>query len=139
MSIKKVSIAGIAGGVVAFFAGWLVYGILLKDFMAEHMNMSIHRAETDFIWWAMIASHLVWAVLLAYIFNRWANITTLGAGFSAGAVISLLVSLGYGLSFYGMSTLYTDLTGLAVDIVTSTVMGGIIGAVVGFVLGKIKD
>lgn len=139
MSIKKVTIAGIAGGVAAFFLGWLIYGILLKDFMAEHSNTSIMRPETDFIWWAMIASNLLWGIFLAYVFNRWASISSLGAGFSGGAIISFFIGLTYSLSFYAMSTMYNDMTGLAVDIVVGTVMGGIIGAVVGFVLGKIKD
>ena len=139
MSIKKVSIAGIAGAVVAFFLGWLIYGILLKDFMAEHCNTSIMRPETAFIWWSMIAANLCWGILLAYIFNRWANISSLSAGLSAGAIISLLVGLSYSLSFYAMSTMYNDMTGLLVDVAVGTVMGAIVGAVVGFVLGKIKD
>lgn len=139
MSIKKILIAGIAGAVVAFLLGWLLYGILLKDFMAEHTNASFMRAETDMIWWAMIASHIFWGIFLAYIFNRWATITTFGAGLSAGFVICLLLGLAYSLGYYGMSTIYTDLTGLGVDVVVGAVMGAIVGGVVGLVLGKIKD
>lgn len=139
MSIKKVTIAGIAGGVAAFLLGWLIYGILLKDYMAENFNNSIMRPETDFIWWAMIASNLLWGIFLAFVFNRWAAVSSLGAGFSGGAIISLFIGLTYSLSFYSMSTMYNDMTALAVDIIVGTVMGGIIGAVVGFVLGKIKD
>jgi hypothetical protein len=138
MSIKKITIAGLAGGVAAFLLGWLVYGIILKDMIAEHSNTSFMRAETDMIWWALIVSNLAWGFLLAYIYNRWANITSPGAGFSAGAIICLLIGLSYSLSMYSMSTLYTDSTGLIMDIVTGTIMGGIIGAIVGFVLGKVK-
>lgn len=139
MSIKKVSIAALAGAVVSFLLGWLIYGILLAEFMAEHTNSSFMLAETDMIWWAMVASNIFWALLLAYIFNRWANISTAAAGASAGAIICLLVGLAYALGFYGMSTIYNDLTGLAADVVAGTVMGAIVGAVIGFVLGKVKD
>lgn len=139
MSIKKITIAGIAGGVVYFFLGWLVYGILMKDFYAAHMNNSIMRPEADMIWWALIASNLLWGIFMAYIFNRWANITTLSAGLSAGAMISLLMGLAFSLGFYSMSTMYGDMTGLVVDIIVGVVMGALLGAVVGFVLGKIKD
>lgn len=139
MSIKKVSIAGLVGAVVSFLLGWLIYGLLLGDFMAEHTNSTFMRAETDMVWWAMVASNIFWALLLAYIFNRWANISTAAAGMSAGAIICLLVGLAYALSYYAMSTIYNDLTGLAVDVVAGMVMGGIVGAVIGFVLGKVKD
>ncbi len=139
MSIKKISIAGIAGGVVAFFAGWLIYGILLMDFMAAHSNTSINRTEEEFVWWAMIISNLAWGFLLAYIFNRWANINTVWAGMVAGATICFFVGLSYSLSMYALTTLYNDMTGLLVDNVLGIVMGAIIGGVVGLVLGKIKD
>ncbi len=139
MNMKKVSIAAIVGAVVSFFLGWLLYGFLLKDFMEAHMNNSTMRPEEDMIWWAMILSNLAWAFLLAYIFNRWANISTLGAGLSAGALISLLFSVSLSLGWYAFSTLYVDMTGMLVDIAMSTIMGAIVGAVIGLVLGKIKD
>jgi len=139
MNIKKISIAGIAGGVVAFLLGWLIYGKLLMDFMAEHGNSSVMRAEADMIWWALILSNIFWGVMLAYIFNRWANINTLGAGATAGATISLLIGLSMNLGFYATSTVYKDMTGLVVDILAGIVMGAVVGAVVGLVLGKIKD
>jgi hypothetical protein len=107
--------------------------------MAEHGNSATMRPDTDIIWWAMIVSNLFWGIFLAYIFNRWAGITTLGAGASAGAIISLLLGIAYSVGFYAYSTIYKDTTGLAVDILAGTVMGAVIGAVVGLVLGKIKD
>lgn len=139
MSIKKVTIAGIAGGVVAFFLGWLIFGILLMDFMSEHMNTTLNRPETEFIWWAMIASNLIWGITYAYIFNRWANVNSLAGGFGAGAIIAFLFCLAFAFSFYSMTTLYNDLTAVAVDVAANTVMGAVTGGVIGFVLGKIKD
>lgn len=139
MSIKKITIAGIAGGVVYFLLGWLVYGMLLKDFMASNMNTTIMRPETEMIWWAMIASNILYGVFFAYIFNRWANITTLSAGVTAGGILSLLLGLSMSLGFYAYSTMYGTMTGMAVDIIVSVVMGAIVGGVVGLVLGKIKD
>jgi hypothetical protein len=139
MSIKKVIIAGLAGGIVYFVLGWLVFGILMKDFYAAHTNTGIMRPEKDMIWWAMVVSNLTWGIFMAYVLNRFGNANSLGSGFMAGATISLLISACYSLGFYAYSTMYGDMTGLAVDIILGTVVGGIIGAVVGFVLGKIKD
>ncbi len=139
MSIKKISIAGITGGAVYFILGWLVYGILLKDFYSTHMNNSIMRPDAEMIWWAAVASNLFWGILMAYIFNRWAHITTLSAGLSAGAMISLFMGLGFSLGFYAFSTMYNDMTALVADVAVNVAVGAIVGAVVGFVLGKIKD
>ena len=138
MSIKKIAIAGIAGGVVYFLLGWLVYGILLKDFYAAHMNNCAMRPETDMIWWAMIAANIMWGIFIAYIFNRWANITTLSAGLSAGAILFLLLGLAFSLGFYAYTTMYSDMTGMIADIAIGTAMGAIVGGVVGLVLGKVK-
>jgi hypothetical protein len=139
MSIKKITIAGIAGGVVYFLLGWLVYVILLKDFYAAHMNSCAMRPEADMIWWALIVANIMWGIFIAYIFNRWANITSFSAGLSAGAILFLLLGIAFGLGLYGYSTMYNDMTGLVVDILLGTVMGAIVGGVIGFVLGKVKD
>ena len=139
MSIKKITIAGITGGVVHFLLGWLVYGMLLEEFFKSNMNNTIMRPEAEMIWWALILSSLLYGIFYAYIFNRWANITTFSAGLSAGAVIALIVGLSMSLGAYAFSTMYGTMTGMAVDVVVAVVMGAIVGAVVGLVLGKIKD
>src|SRR5436190_23400918 len=110
MSIKKIAIAGITGGAVYFILGWLVYGMLLKDFYSIHLINSITRPDTEMIWWAAIASNFFWGIFIAYIFSRWANITTLSAGLAAGAMISVLMSLASSLGFYAFSTMYNDMT-----------------------------
>lgn len=139
MSIKKITIAGIAGGVIYFLLGWLVYGMLLKDFYAKNMNDTIMRPEADMIWWAMIVSNILYGVFFAYIFNRWANISTFMAGATAGGVLSLIFGLSMSLNFYAFSTMYGTMTGMAVDVIVNVVMGAIVGGVVGLVLGKVKD
>lgn len=139
MNIKKVAIGGLAGGIVSFLLGWLIYGMLLVDFMTTNYNQSINRPEADMIWWAMIAFNIIWGITYAYIFSRWANISTASTGAYAGAKLSLLIGSSVSLSFYAMTTMYSSLTTVFVEIAIGVVMGAIIGAVTGFVLGKIKD
>jgi len=85
----------------------------------------------------IIISNLVTAFLLAYIFNRWAGISTFKTGAVAGAIIMGLMSLSYNIMFYSttdMSTLNASL----LDTVLMVVIGGVVGGVVGWVLGYEK-
>ncbi len=139
MNTTKMLISGIAGGIVAFFAGWLIYGMLLMDFMAQNSGTAtgVMRADADMVWWALIAGNLLTGILYSYIFNRWANISTLSAGLSAGAIIGLIMGAAFDLTMYGTSNILA-LNGVWVDIAASAVMGAITGAVVGWVNGMGK-
>jgi hypothetical protein len=139
MNTTKMLISGIAGGIAAFFAGWLIYGILLMDFMAQNSGTAtgVMRADTEMVWWALIAGNLLSGMLYSYIFNRWANISTLSAGLSAGAVIGLIMGAAVDLTMYGTSNIMA-LNGVWADIAASAVLGAITGAVVGWVNGMGK-
>jgi len=139
MNTTKMLISGIAGGIVAFFAGWLIYGMLLMDFMAQNSGTAtgVMRADADMVWWALIAGNLLTGILYSYIFNRWTNISTLSAGLSAGAIIGLIMGAAFDLTMYGTSNILA-LNGVWVDIAASAVMGAITGAVVGWVNGMGK-
>lgn len=130
----KAILAGLAGGVFAFFGGWLVYGILLMDFTSSHAipHEGVMKNPPDMIF--LVISNLSWGYLLAYIFYKWANIKTFGAGFTGGLIISFLVVFMIDTSLYAFYNL-SDLTGTVADILIGSVFGGLIGGVVGWVLG----
>jgi len=133
MNTNKILLGGIVGGVVFFFLGWLIYGMLLADFMEAHSNSCAMRPMEDFIWWAMIASNLASAILLSIVFS-WSNITGFAGGLKTGAIIGLLIGLSIDLSFYSMSTTFADMSALVIDILAYTVMTGIAGGVIGWVM-----
>lgn len=139
MNTTKMLISGIAGGIVAFFAGWLIYGMLLMDFMAENSGTAtgVMRPEAEMVWWALILGNICTGILYSYIFNRWANISTLSAGLSAGAVIGLIMGASFDLTMYGTSNILA-MKAIWVDIAASAVLGAIVGAVVGWVNGMGK-
>lgn len=111
----------------------------MKDYYAQNTNTSSMRADADMIWWAMVAFNLAWGGFYAYIFSRWANISTFSAGLYAGAKLSFMLALAICLSFWAMTTMYNTLNVVFVDIALNVIMGAVVGGVVGFVLGKIKD
>jgi hypothetical protein len=138
MNSQKFLLGGIVGGVVYFLLGWLVYGMLLKDFMSTNLWASgTMRADADTIWWALGAGQLAGGFLLAYILGK-ANATSAGAGAGVGFIVGLLVCLSFDLTMYGVSTTVTSLKGLAADVAVSAVMSAIAGAVIGVVLGMGK-
>lgn len=139
MNTTKMLISGIAGGIVAFFAGWVIYGMLLMDYMTQNSGSAtgVMRTDADMIWWALIAGNLLMGILYSYIFNKWANIATLGAGIGAGAVIGLIMGAGFDLTMYGTSNIM-NLNATMVDIAASTVLGALTGGTVGWVNGMGK-
>ncbi|MBK7476585.1 MAG: hypothetical protein IPI11_11450 [Haliscomenobacter sp.] len=140
MRTNKILLAGLAGGVVYFLLGWLIYGMVLASFMdgqSTPEGMAVMRPDEGMIFWAMIVGNIAGGMLLAVIFGRWANISTWQTGAMAGAVIAGLMAMSYDFLLYGTTNMMT-LTGILVDIVVYAVMGAIAGAVVALVLGSGK-
>ncbi len=136
MNTQKFLVSGIVGGIVSFFAGYLIYGLCLTDFFAKNAGTAtgVMRPMTDMIWWSVILGSIFMGLTFSYIFNRWANINSLSAGASAGAVIGLLMTAGTDFLMYGTANL-NNLTGTVVDVIAGAVMGAITGAVVGLANG----
>ena len=137
MKTNKILLGGIAGGVSFFLLGWLIYGVLLMNFTMANYNQCSMRPMEEMVWWAMILSNLAFGFLLSLICS-WSNTTRLIDGAKVGAIIGLLLALSIDLSFYSMSTMFSNLKAIFVDIIAYTVMTAIVGAVVGWVLGMGK-
>lgn len=127
--------AAVAGGIITFIAGWLLYGMVLADFFAANAGSATGVTKDPPVLWAMFAGNTVMSLLLAVIFEKWAGIKTLAAGAQAGALVGVLVALGIDLMIYATSNLM-NLTGTCADVVVSTLMATISGAAVGWVLGR---
>lgn len=143
MNTNKFLVGGIIGGVANFLLGWLVWGMLLMNFMKEHtteLGKAVMRkdanGEDTMILWALIAGNLLWGLVLSYVLNK-AGSNSASAGASTGAVIGLLVSAAYNCFFYAFMDM-GDMTGMAVDIIANTVVSGIVGGVIGWYLGMGK-
>ena len=133
MKIDKLLLSTLAGGVAYFLLGWLLYGVVFMGFFEAHSTTNVMKEPMA--WWALIVGNLLWAFFLAYVFSRWAGISTFATGLQAGAIIGLLVSLSFDLSIFGTSEMM-DLTGTLVDPIVNAIMTGITGGVVGWVLGR---
>jgi len=125
------------GGITFFFLGWLVYGMLLMDFMSANTNQCASRPDADMVWWAMIASNLALALFLTLVL-KWSGAKGLIDGIKTGAIFGFLLGLSFDLSFYSMTTMYNNLMVVLVDVVVYTVLMAIVGAVIVLFWGKEK-
>lgn len=134
MSLKAI-LAAFAAAILFFLLGWLVYGILLMDFMTANTTQyeGLNKGE-DMNLFLLFLANLSMGFILAIIFGTWARITTFSKGFIAGLILFFLLALNMDLSFYAMMNLFT-LQWMVVDIIVFTIMGGLIGGVVGWILG----
>ncbi len=135
----RVAAATIAGAIVNFFGGWVIWGILLRSYFEGTMNAtgkSMMRPDPNFA--PLILAQVVFAFLFALIFDRWASIRTFAGGAMAGAILSVLIGLGFDLQ---MSAFFVEMHNdssmmpLIVDLLAGAVMGAIAGGVIGAVLG----
>jgi hypothetical protein len=91
----------------------------------------------EMVWWALILSNLAFGFLLAVICS-WSGTTRLMDGAKVGAIIGLLLGLSMDLGFYAMTTMYSNLTAIFIDIIAYTAMSAIVGAVVAWIMGMGK-
>jgi len=125
------------GGIAYFLLGWLVYGILLMDFSMSNFNQCMNRPMDDMVWWALIVSNMVYALLITLIL-KWSGVASVIDGLRTAALIGLLFSLSIDLSFYSMTSYFNSIGGMLADIVASTFMTTVTGAVIVLLWGKDK-
>ena len=129
MKIKTFIIAGLVGGVVDWLLGWLFYGIIFADKFPQP-NEDSHAML--FITFGCFS----FGFFISYIFNKWAQITTLVTGAKAGAIIGLF--MGLIANFFGAAeAAQVDYEIFAIDMLISILMAAAVGAVVGLVNGKV--
>ena len=107
MGNNKMIFAGLAGGITLFLLGWLIYGMLLMDFMAANAGSATGvnktEAEMSLLW--IFIGNLSTGFLLAVIFGKYGNIKDAMAGAMAGALIGLLMSIGFDGILYGTTNI----------------------------------
>ena len=138
MKTQKILAGTLVAGVALFLLGWLIYGVLLKNLMAENCDNSNMRPMEEMVWWAMIASNLASGLLLAVILN-WLGSYTMGSGIKVGAVLGLLTALSFDLSMYAMTTMFSNLTMVVIDSLCFSVMLALAGLLAAWVMGKMSQ
>jgi len=130
----KTLFIGIAGGIVVFLTGFLIYGILMMEYFANNMNSYPGFTKDPMEIWAIALGNIIWGVLLAFVFNL-GGLKTAGSGALHGAILFFLFSLGTNIVSYGQSNLYS-LPLSFVDALCMAILGCLGGALTGWLMGK---
>lgn len=134
MNSKNYFLAGILGGIVYFLLGWLVYGMLLMNYMEENAGLALGVNRVEMLLWSIGLGSLLYGFFLSYIFSCVGQVKTAAAGAKSGAWVGFLVAGAIDFTMYGTTNIST-LNAVAVDILAATVIVSITGAVVAWVLG----
>lgn len=133
MNAKSLSIGTVAGAVVLFVMGYVIFELLLSGVYESYADVSVNRPEPDMLHLGL--STLVWAFFLTYVLSKWPGERSLVKGATTGAVIGLLVMLSVDLSFFAMTTLLQPLM-LIIDPLAGAAWSACAGAAIGYVLSR---
>ncbi|TKC09636.1 hypothetical protein [Pedobacter frigoris] len=136
--MNKILISGIVGGVVFFLLGWLVYGIIMMDFMSANAGPAASMQKQVPDMFHLVIANLAWGFLYAIVLGKWSSGLSIAQGAMRGALLALMVALFIDLTLYATTTMFTMECILA-DIVAMTVIGAIGGAAVTWVLRMKKS
>lgn len=130
MKTKTFIIAGLVGGVVDWLMGWLFYGILFVDTFPQPV-------ESSHTMLFITLGCLTFGFFMSYIYNKWAQITTLMTGAKAGIIIGIfmgIISLSFGLA----DKLEVNYQIAGLELVVYIIISAVVGAAVGLINGKVK-
>ena len=135
MNTKNLLLGTLLGGVSFFFLGWLLFGIVLEPIMSASCNTSINRPMEEMLFGPLILSNLLWGLLVTLALG-WNQQKGLMGGLKTGAIVGVVVSAGIDLSFYAMTTFFSGLSAVAMDVMANTLLYAIVGALLGLILFK---
>lgn len=134
MFSKSNLLATLAGAIVMFFLGYLIWGIATADFFEQHSIVNVMKDPPNM---GMIAlGNIVGAFILSTLYSKWARgHHSLGQGFQFGAWIGAFAGIAIGLIWYA-TTNFMDLTGHLVSGVLDIIYYGTVGAVIALIYQK---
>ena len=133
MDTKRLLIGTVAGGVVAFVMGYLLYGVLLASFFEGQMGSATGLTREAPIWWADVVGTLSIAMLVTLAIG-WTSGSSMMDGLKTGALVGFLLWLGADLVIYATFN-FSTLTAALADPVVELIRWGIAGAAIGAVSG----
>jgi len=131
---SKTFLIGIAGGILIFLMGFLIYGILLMDYFGANMGSYPGLLKEPMEIWAIGAGNLIWGILLAFFLNA-VKVESGIQGAIQGAILFFLFGLGANFVSFGQYNLM-PLSLSFVDALCMALLGGVSGAAIGWLFSR---
>lgn len=131
MNVKNFLVGGIAGGITDFLMGWLMYGMLFKDFFPKPEGSGAENITFIFL------GCMCYGFMMSFIFNQGEGISKCVTGIKLAFGIGLFMSLA--MNFF--NNMYNDTINwqlVAVDVIVSVAIASVMGAVIAVTNGKMK-
>ena len=125
----KTLIGAVIGGVVLFLLGWLVYGILLADYMAPGYNAEIMLPMEEMNMGYILISNLLYGYFLALILS-WSNSGSAMDGMIKAGTVGLITGISMAFSLMSMTSYYTSMSAAITEGISWAVLTGIAGAAI---------
>lgn len=137
MTSSRFWIATTAGTVVAFLLAFLFYGVLLMDFFTEASGAVPGAMKETPVFWLLFLGEFVITAFVT-LMMVWKGVTNATEGAGVGAIIWLMLGVGFSFVFLGAWNITTPIAA-TVDTGVGVIRGTISGAVIGWLLGRGAD
>lgn len=129
METTKLLLGTVVGAITLFLLGWVVYGMMLMDFMAANAGTAtgVNKPEPELL--HIFIGNLFTGLYFTIILGNWAKVTSIGEGLKVGLIVGVLSAAGLDFVMYATTNMM-NMTALCVDILAWTAMAGITCAVI---------
>lgn len=136
--IVRFIVSSIAGGIVFFILGFLIYGLALDPWMKANTAQfaGLMKEVPDMI--PLAVANIVWAGMIAFVAENWANTRNFADGMKVGGILMFFAAMAINLQFTAFMNMYLSVLVPIVDTFVVTFMGVVTGGVIGFIIGKMK-
>lgn len=128
MTLQRLAIGTVVGGLVLFLLGYLVYGVLFASFFATNVGTATGVTREPFNFVALLVGQLAFSAILTLIFG-WGSVSNAIQGAKMGALAGLLIFLGIDLTLYA-TTNVQNLAASLVDPLLAALLFGATGAAI---------
>lgn len=137
MGSNRFVLAALAGGVVIFAVGGLLYAVVLVSFFEANMGSAVGAMRETPDYAHLVLGQLFFGVFLTVVIDKWARVGGLANGLKIGAIAGLLMGFGFDLTMFAVSNM-SNFTATLVDPFVFATQMACGGAAIGAVLGERK-
>ena len=128
MTIQRMMLGTLVGGLVLFFGGYLVFGLLFASFFATNAGSASGVPREPFNFVALALGQLAWGATITLILG-WARVSNVAQAVKTAGVAGFLFAFGIDLTLYA-TTNVQNLTASLVDPFLTAILFAAAGAAV---------